>query len=51
MWWRFLRDFWVDFLFACGGSSGDTDKVTDVEWDGPGSEKTKGIAEGGGREP
>jgi len=48
--WRFLRDFWVDFLSACGFSSEDTDKAADAGLDGPDSEKTKGIAVGGGRE-
>lgn len=48
--WRFLRDFWVDFASLRGVSSGEADKVVDVELDGPGSEKTKGIVEGGGRE-
>lgn len=48
--WRFLRDFWVDFLSDWGTSSGEVDKVVDAESDGPGSGKTKGIAVGGGRE-
>jgi len=48
--WRFLRDFWADFLSACGISSEDADKVLDTGLDGPGSGKTKGIEAGGGRE-
>ena len=48
--WRFLRDFCVDFPPVCCVSSGDADKAGGVGLDGPGSEKIKGIAEGGGRE-
>jgi hypothetical protein len=29
--WRFLRDFWVDFASLRGVSSGEADKVVDVE--------------------
>jgi hypothetical protein len=48
--WRFLRDFWADFLSVCGVSSEDVDKAADTGLDGPGSGKTKGIEAGGGRE-
>jgi len=48
--WRFLRDFWVDFLSICGDPSEDVDKGAGGGLDGPGPEKIRGIAAGGGRE-
>jgi hypothetical protein len=45
MCWRFLRDFWTGFLFACRVSSGDGDRAVDV----PGPEGVKGIGVGGGK--
>lgn len=51
MCWRFLRDFWVDFVFACEEeSSEDTDGASDIGLDGPGAERAKGIAAGRGKE-
>lgn len=50
MCWRFLRDFWGDFVFGCRDSSEDTERAADTRLDGPGTEKVKGIGVEGGKE-